>query len=235
MQAGGDHYLGVAPAHAVVGHHRRLDARARTSSREQAQRDVEHDAHVDPGVVGHAEPVGVHLLHVPPGREAARPRWPRPAAPRAGGCRAWERRSPSPGAPRAGSQATAVPPSAVRWDVIRAPDGRTRTADLRPPRLGHRPLQLPLPVLHARGRAALARARGDPALRGDRADRAGVRADGRDRRPADRRRAARPARVPAAAGDARADARASRTCRSPPTATCSSATPRRSWPPGSSG
>ena len=32
----------------------------------QPQRDVQHDPDVDPGVVGHAEPLGVHLLHVPP-------------------------------------------------------------------------------------------------------------------------------------------------------------------------
>ena len=51
----------------------------------------------------------------------------------------------------------------------------------------------------------------DPALRGDRAAGAAVRAHGRDRRAPHRRRAARAARVPAAARDARRRARASRT------------------------
>ena len=56
---------------------------------------------------------------------------------------------------------------------------RTRTADRGPAGLGHRPLQLPLPVLHARRGPALARARRDPALRGDRAAGGAVRAAGR--------------------------------------------------------
>ena len=48
---------------------------------------------------------------------------------------------------------------------------RARPPDRRSARLGDRPLQLPLPVLHARRGPALARARGDPHLRGDRPDR----------------------------------------------------------------
>ena len=36
---------------------------------EQAQGDVQHDPDVDPGVVGHAQPVGRDLLRVPPGLE----------------------------------------------------------------------------------------------------------------------------------------------------------------------
>ena len=64
-------------------------------------------------------------------------------------------------------------------------------------------------------------------LRGDRAPGPGAGAHGRDRPPPDRRRAARAPRVPAARRRCSRGSRASRTCRSPPTATCSSATPRR--------
>ncbi len=81
-------------------------------------------------------------------------------------------------------------------DGARTSAGRTRAADRRSARLGHRPLQLPLPVLHARRGSALAGARGDPQLRGDRAAGRRVRLDGRRRRPPDRRRAARAARFP---------------------------------------
>ena len=64
--AGGDHDLGVAQRHAVIGHHRRLDAAAEEQPGE-AQRDVADDLDVDPGVVGHAEsPGGVHRGDVPP-------------------------------------------------------------------------------------------------------------------------------------------------------------------------
>ena len=52
--------------HPVVGDHRRLDP-GLDQEAQQAQGDVEHDLHVDPGVVRHAEPLGVHLGHVPPG------------------------------------------------------------------------------------------------------------------------------------------------------------------------
>ena len=77
------------------------------------------------------------------------------------------------------------------------PCRRPRPPDLRPARLGHRPLQLPLPVLHARGRAALARARRDPRFEEiERLVRLLARM-GVDRRSPDRRRAARAARVPA--------------------------------------
>ncbi len=84
----------------------------------------------------------------------------------------------------------------------RTPRGRPWPADIGPARLGHRPLQLPLPVLHARGRPALARPRGDPALRGDRAVVRVLARDGRDRPSPHRRRAARAAGVPAARVDA---------------------------------
>jgi hypothetical protein len=63
--AGGDDDLGV-----VLGHRMRLDhGRADPAADEQPQEpqaDVEHDLHVHPRVVGHVEPVGVDLLHVPP-------------------------------------------------------------------------------------------------------------------------------------------------------------------------
>ncbi len=107
----------------------------------------------------------------------------------------------------------------------RTPRRRPRPADIGPARLRHRPLQLPLPVLHAGRRPALARPRGHPPLRGDRASGARAGRDGRDRPPPDRRRAARAARVPAARLDARRASRGSRICRSRRTATCSSATP----------
>ena len=53
----------------------------------------------------------------------------------------------------------------TRREPLRDGHGRV-IGDLR--RLGHRPLQLPLPVLHARRGPALARALRDPHLRGDR-------------------------------------------------------------------
>ena len=66
QRSGGDDDLGVAVAHPVVGDHRRLDA-ALDQQPQQPQRDVEHDLDVDPGVVGHPEPLGLDLGHVPPG------------------------------------------------------------------------------------------------------------------------------------------------------------------------
>jgi hypothetical protein len=48
----------------MVGDHRRLDS-ALGEQPEQPQRDIEHDLDVHPRVVGHPEPVGEHLLHVP--------------------------------------------------------------------------------------------------------------------------------------------------------------------------
>ena len=80
---------------------------------------------------------------------------------------------------------------------------RPRPVHLGRARLRHRPLQLPLPVLHARRRPALAPARRGPDLRGDRARRRRPGLDGRRHRPADRRRAARPPRVPAPGRHAR--------------------------------
>jgi hypothetical protein len=62
---GGEHDLGVARAHPVLRHHRRLDAAA-VEEPEQPQSDVHDDLYVDPGVVRHVAPVGVHLRHVPP-------------------------------------------------------------------------------------------------------------------------------------------------------------------------
>jgi hypothetical protein len=43
-------HLGVACAHVVLGDHRGLDARP-AEQREEAQRDVDHDLDVYPGVV----------------------------------------------------------------------------------------------------------------------------------------------------------------------------------------
>jgi len=64
--AGSDDELGVAGAHAVVGDHRARDAGA-VEQPEEAQGDVEDDLDVDPGVVGHPEPLRCDLRHVPPG------------------------------------------------------------------------------------------------------------------------------------------------------------------------
>ena len=60
-----DHF-GVAIAHAVIDHHRRLNA-ALDEEAEEAERDVQDDLDVDPGMVGHPEAVRHDLLHVPPG------------------------------------------------------------------------------------------------------------------------------------------------------------------------
>ena len=68
QRAGGDHDLGVAPAHPVVGDHHRLDP-GLGQEPQQAQPDVEHDLDVDPGVVRHAEALRGHLGHVPPGAQ----------------------------------------------------------------------------------------------------------------------------------------------------------------------
>ena len=156
---GRDHHLGVADVHAVLGDHRRLDAAA-VQQPEQPQRDVDHDLDVDPGVVRHVAAVGVDLLHVPPGVEApvARSR-PRTGAP-ACGSRAWERESRSSARPRE------VPFHTVTTRTTRR---RPRPRDLGPPGVRHGPLQLPLPVLHAGRRPAVARPRRGAALRGDRA------------------------------------------------------------------
>ncbi len=64
--AGHDHHLGVAGAHGVVRHHHWLDPAPREQA-EEPQGDVADDLHVDPGVVGHPQPLGLHLGHVPPG------------------------------------------------------------------------------------------------------------------------------------------------------------------------
>ena len=64
--AGGDHDLGVALAHPVVGDHARRDAAAEQQAC-QPQPDVEHDLDVHPAVVAHPEPAGgVDRRHVPP-------------------------------------------------------------------------------------------------------------------------------------------------------------------------
>ena len=67
-----------------------------------------------------------------------------------------------------------------RWHSIASPraaaEGRPRPPDRGPAGLGHRSLQLPLPVLHARRGPAVARPRRAPHLRGDRAPGAAARA-----------------------------------------------------------
>ncbi len=68
QRAAGHHDLGVPGGHAVVGDHRRFDP-GLGQQPQQPQGDVEHDLHVDPGVVRHAEPLGVDLGHVPPGAD----------------------------------------------------------------------------------------------------------------------------------------------------------------------
>jgi hypothetical protein len=60
-----DHHLGVAVPHPVVDDHRRRDVGPGEQA-QQAQRHVEHDLDVDPRVVGHLQPLGGHLRHVPP-------------------------------------------------------------------------------------------------------------------------------------------------------------------------
>src|SRR3954453_13279417 len=127
---------------------------------------------------------------------------------------AWSRRSPfaalrsasSLRLPRVGARISVVGTS-TRGTL---PQGDARTARRwpRPLHLGpegvrHRPLQLPLPVLHAGRRPAVARPRRRAALRGDRAARVADVPDGRDRHPAHGRRAAGAPRVPAARVDAR--------------------------------
>ena len=62
----GDHDLGVAVLHPVVGDDGRLDP-GLDQQPQQPQGDVEDDLHVDPGVVRHPQPLGVDLGHVPPG------------------------------------------------------------------------------------------------------------------------------------------------------------------------
>ncbi len=91
---GGDHHLGVVVAHQVRGHHGRLDP-ALGQQPVHPQRDVQHDPDVHPRVVGHAEAVGEHVLHVPPGAQAVVGVGGLQEAPPAAGCRA-RARPPSP-------------------------------------------------------------------------------------------------------------------------------------------
>ncbi|CAA9503199.1 MAG: Cyclic pyranopterin phosphate synthase (MoaA), partial [uncultured Solirubrobacteraceae bacterium] len=82
---------------------------------------------------------------------------------------------------------------------------RARAGDRGRPHLGHRPLQLSLPVLHAGGGPAVAQQELAPLLRGDGATGRPAVRDGRPRRPPHRRRAARAQGALAAGGDAVAD------------------------------
>ena len=147
------------------------------------------------------------------------------------------RRPAAPTVPRAARGPGLLPPvSDCRYAWTHAP----RAADRRPwppyrgrPRVGDRPLQLPLPVLHAGGGAALARPRRGPDVRGDRPPDDAAGRHGRPRHPPHRGRAARPPRLPDARRHARRGPRRARTSRSRRTATCSSATPSTSCAPGS--
>ena len=65
---GRNHHLGVLRTHPVVGHDRKLEALA-VQDAKQAQGDVDHDLDVDPRMVRHPEPIGVHLDGVPQGLE----------------------------------------------------------------------------------------------------------------------------------------------------------------------
>src|SRR4029453_13686345 len=84
----------------------------------------------------------------------------------------------------------------------RAPTRWAWPADRRPAPLGGGSLQLPLPVLHARRRPALARPFGDLDLRGDPAAGRAARVDGRRRSEVDGRGATGPPGVPQARLDA---------------------------------
>src|SRR5258706_9738875 len=107
-------------------------------------------------------------------------------------------------------RATRTPVSVPSTYGARAAPRRARQVDRRSPRIGHRSLQLPLPILHARGGAAVARARRDPELRGDHEAGGTVRSDGRTRRSPDRRRATRQARFPGTRRPARRPQRPAR-------------------------
>ena len=173
--------------HPVVGHHRRLDARRGSAAGTGAARCSRRSGcgpRSGPTCrAGRRSPAACTTRRAGDGR-----RWRPRAAPPGAGCRAWARGS------RPRDLHPGYPTSDEHGSALRRP----RPPHLRPPRLGHRPLQLPLPVLHAGRGPALARARRDAQLRGDRAAGAVARADGRHRRAADRRRAAGAARVPAA-------------------------------------
>ena len=148
--AGGDHHLRVVRAHPVGAHHGRLDPGA-LQQPEDPQRDVEHDPHVHPRVVGHAEPLRVHLLHVPPAAQAlvgvgGGQELLQPAVPAQGSADLHLRQLHA--ARVAGATAGTSRTTLGVWLTEPLVDGHGR-ADLGPPGLGDRPLQLPLPVLHA--------------------------------------------------------------------------------------
>ena len=141
----------------------------------------------------------------------------RPSAARRG-------RRPATPRPRTSSRSSCVsvaPPRCMR---------RLGPRDPQPPRLGHRPLQLPLPLLHAGRRASLAAQARGAHLRGDPA------AGRRDGRAWASTRSASPAASrwsAATSPSSSSSSRQSRACaisRSPPTACCSTASPPR-WPP----
>jgi hypothetical protein len=68
QRAGRNHHFSVAVAHPVITDHRRLNP-ALDQEPQQPQRDVDHDLHMHPGVIGHAQPLGLNLGHVPPGAD----------------------------------------------------------------------------------------------------------------------------------------------------------------------
>ena len=96
------------------------------------------------------------------------------------------------------SRVTADEPLRCRLRRPARAAGPVRAGAARPPDLGHRPLQLPLPVLHARGgvrpRLRLPPARRGAVVRGDRAPRVDLRRPRRPQAADHRRRAARPPR-----------------------------------------
>ena len=197
--AGGDHHLGVAAAHAVVVDHRRLDARRGSSSRNSrsAMLSTIRTWTQEWSDIPSRSAFTCCMCHQ--AAAAARRRWRRRAAPRACGCRAWGRRSPWPGSSTGGKYAFDT------WDA-RASGRRARTPD-------HRDLRVSVTdrcnfrcqyCMPADGLPWLER---EEILRFEEIERlvrvfaemgvTDVRLTGR--------RAARAPRVPAAAGDARAD------------------------------
>ena len=182
------------------------------------------DLHVDPGVVRHAAPLGVHLLHVPPGVQ--------PPVPVGGLDSVASLRLPRVGARISISAILAprVPSSGVQPEPLFDGHGR-RISDLRvsvTDRCNFR-CQYCMP---ADGLPWLERAEILSFEEIERLVRL-LAAMGVERRAPDRRRAARAARLPAPRRRCSRAMPGWRTSRSPRTATCSSATPTRSSRPAS--
>src|SRR5205085_11163128 len=91
---------------------------------------------------------------------------------------------PHPARPRASAAVRTPPKARIRGRLpcghgTRAASRRPRPSHRRPPRVGHRPVQLPLPILHAGGGIAMAGAGGCAVVRGDHTARVGPVVDGR--------------------------------------------------------